>query len=53
MTMHKALHLNNVVDRLCVPRQEGGRGLASIQDSVDAFIQRLEDNIKKCTEKNG
>ena len=27
--------------------KEGGRGLASIEDSVDASIQRLEDYIEK------
>ena len=47
MTMHKALHPKNDVDRLYVPRKEGGRGLASIEDSVDTSIQRLEDYIKK------
>ena len=30
-----------------VSRKEGGRGLASIEDSVDASIQRLEDYIQK------
>ena len=47
MTMHKALHPRNDVDRLYVPRKEGGKGLASIEDSVDASIQRLEDSIEK------
>ena len=47
MTMHKALHPRDGVDRLYVPRKEGGRGLASIEDSVDASIQRLEDYIEK------
>ena len=47
MTMHKALHPRDDVDRLYVTRKEGGRGLASIKDSVDASIQRLEDYIKK------
>ena len=46
MTMHKALHPRDNVDRLYVPRK-GGRGLASIEDSVDTSIQRLEDNIEK------
>ena len=41
MTMHKALHPRDDVDRLYVPQKEGGRGLASIEDSVDASIQRL------------
>ena len=47
MTMHKALHPRDDVDRLYVSRKEGGRGLASIEDSVDESIQRLEDNIEK------
>ena len=47
ITMHKALHPREDVDRLYVPRKEGGRGLASIEDSVDASIQRLEDYIQK------
>ena len=47
MTMHKALHPRDDVDRLYVPRKEGGRGHASIEDSVDTSIQRLEDYIEK------
>ena len=47
MTMHKALHPRDDVDRLYVSRKEGGRVLASIEDSVDASIQRLEDYIEK------
>ena len=47
MTMHKALHPRHDVDRLYVSRKEGGRGLASIEDNVDASIQRLEDYIQK------
>ena len=47
MTMHKALHPRDDVDRLYVTRKEGGRGLASIEDSVEASIQRLEDYIEK------
>ena len=47
MTMHKALHPRDDVDRLYVSRKEGGRGLSSIEDSVDASIQRLEDYIEK------
>ena len=50
MTMHKALHLTDNVDRLYVTRKEGGRGLTSIQDRVDALIQRLEDYIKSAKE---
>ena len=51
MTMHKALHPRDDVDRLYVSRKEGGRGLASIEDSVDASIQRLK-NIYKNTKED-
>ena len=47
MTIHKALHPRDDVDRLYVSRKEGVRGLASIEDSIDASIQRLEDYIGK------
>ena len=47
MTMHKALHPRNDVETLYVSRKEGGRGLASIEDTVYASIQRLEDYIGK------
>ena len=47
MTMHKALHPRDVVFRLYVSRQKGGRGLTSIEDSVDTSIQRLKDYIQK------
>ena len=47
MTMHKVLHSRDDVDRLYVSRKEGGRGLTSIEDSVDASIQRLEDYMEK------
>ena len=45
--MHKALHPRDEVDRLHVSRREGGRELASIEDSVDASIQWVEDYIGK------
>ena len=47
MTMHKALHPRDDVDRPYVSREDGGRELASIEDSVDTSIQRLEDYIEK------
>ena len=47
MSMHKALHPRDDVDRLYVSRKQGGRGLGSIEDTVDASIQRLEDYIEK------
>ena len=43
--MHKALHPRD--DRLYVSRREGKIRLASIEDSVDTSIQRLEDYREK------
>ena len=45
--MHNALHSRDCVDRQYVSRKEGGRGLASIEDSVDTLIQRLDDYVEK------
>ena len=47
MTMHKTVHPRDDVDRLYISRKEGGRGLASSEDSVDASIKWLEDYIEK------
>ena len=46
MAMHQALHFRDDIDKLDVSRKEGGRGLTSIQDSVDASKHRQEDCIK-------
>ena len=43
MTMHKALHSRDDVDKLYVSRKEGGIGLASI----DTSIQQSENYIEK------
>ena len=47
MTMHKALHLRDEVDRLYVSRKERGRRLTNIEDSAESSIQRFEDYIEK------
>ena len=47
MTRHKALHPRDDIDRLYISRKVGGRGLASIEDSINALIQRLEDYVEK------
>ena len=47
MTMHKALHPKDNVDRLYFSRKEGGRILAISEDSIDVSIQRLIDYIQK------
>ena len=48
LVTRKALHPRDDIDRLYVSRKEGGRGLTSIEDSVNASIQRLEGFIYKC-----
>ena len=48
MTMHEALHPRDDVDRLYVSRKKGRRGLTSVEDSVDASIQRLGDFRENC-----
>ena len=48
MTMHKALHPRDDIDRLHMSRKKKGRGQTSIEDSVDALIQQLKEYIKKC-----
>ena len=49
MTIHKALQPRDDVDRQYLSRKEGGRGLASIEDTVDASIQRLRLHRKTRT----
>ena len=46
MTIHMALHLRDDINTLYVLRIEGGRGLARIEDSMDASIRRFKDYIK-------
>ena len=48
MTIHKALHPSDDIHRLYVSRKVGGRGLARIEDIIDASIQRLEDYRGNC-----
>ena len=43
MIMQKALHLRDDIDRLYGSRR-GVRGLASLEHSIKALIQRLEEN---------
>ena len=42
LTIYGALHPKSDVDRLCIPRKEGGRGLISIEDCVELTIRGLE-----------
>ena len=47
MTMHMTSHSRDDFYRLYVSKSEVGRRHANVEDSVDALIQRLEDNMKK------
>ena len=51
MTMHRALHPRDSVDRLYLPRKEGGRGLISIEDCVDIAELSLKEYVMKSKEK--
>ena len=60
MTMHKASHSRDDIDRLTVRRKyegkdggkDGEKGLPNIENSVDTSIRQLEDYIKKKTTPN-
>ena len=41
-TIYGAFHPKSIVDRLYIPRKEGGRGLISIEDCVELTIRGLE-----------
>ena len=41
-SIYGALHPKSDVDRLYIPRKEGGRGLISIEDCVELAIRSLE-----------
>ena len=41
-TIYGALHPKSDVDRLYIPRKEGGRGLISIEDCIELAIRGLE-----------
>ena len=47
MNMYRALHPRDSVARLYLPRKEGGRGLLSIEDSVDLAILGLENYVQQ------
>ena len=46
MTMHNALHPKSDIDRLYLPRREGGRGLISAADAVTIAIVGLESYVR-------
>ena len=48
--MHKAVHPRDDIDTLYVSRKEGGRGITSNIESIDASIQWLKDYRKNAEE---
>ena len=50
-TIYGALHPKSDVDRLYIPRKEGGRGLISIEDCVELRIRGLEVYIPGSEER--
>ena len=50
-TMYGALHPKSDVDRLYIPRKEGGRGLISIEDCVELAIRGLEVFVHRSEER--
>ena len=51
MTMHGALHPRSDIDRLYLPRSEGGRGLIGIEDTVTVAIAALEEYVRESEER--
>ena len=51
MTIYRALHPRDSVDRLYLPRKEGGRGLISIEDCVDIAELSLKEYVMRTKEK--
>ena len=50
-TIYGALHRKSDVDKLYIPRKEGGRGLISIKDCVELAIRGLEVYVHGCEER--
>ena len=51
MTMHNALHPKSNVDRLYLPRKDGGRGLLGVEDTVHIASASLQRYVKCSTER--
>ena len=49
-TIYGTLHPKSDVDRLYIPRKEGGRGLISIEDCVELAIRGLEVYVHESEE---
>ena len=45
LTMHNAHHPKSNVERIYIPRKEGGRGLLNVEDTVNTAILALEEYV--------
>ena len=50
LIMHNELHSQSDVDRVYIPRKEGGRGLMCVEYSVKLADTCLERYVKECKE---
>ena len=51
MTMHRALHPQADIDRLYLPRSQGGRGMISAEDCVEMEVKSLEEYVIASNER--
>ena len=51
LNMHIGSHPRSSVDRLCIPRARGGRGLLSVKDCVELERSNLFDYATKNNER--
>ena len=51
ITMHKGLHPKSNANRLYIPRKVGGRGLLSIEDTVDLARLGLKSYVRSSSER--
>ena len=49
MTLHHALHQQADIERLYFKRSEGGRGLTSVEVSVNSEINSLSRYVESCS----
>ena len=51
LTMHNAHHPKSNVERIYIPRKEGGRGLLNVEDTVNTAILGLEEYVVDSNER--
>ena len=51
LTMHNGLHPRSNVDRMYIPRKDGGRGLMRVEDTVTLAKIGLERYVKESKER--